>query len=234
MSNFYLEIIVLLYAIFLSALHLFYERLFSPLEPFHNILLSYGAGSLLAVIFLILLPEAVHLTPTVVVYPLILLGYVVFLLSERYLYQHVKEPEILEKELYHLHASGFFIDYFIKGFLLVTIIDLEPILGFLIAVPFLIHTLSSSIALKQLHQISRRTLDKVLLSSSPALGTLAGILIEISPGIERSIVAFVSGMMLFLVSRDILPKDKEGKSLVFLFGSFTIFIIWLSLQFLTK
>ncbi len=232
MPMFWLKIVVLLYAVFLSTLHFFFERISSPVGRLHNILLSYGAGSLLAIIFLILLPEAVHSTPTVVVYPLILLGYVVFLLSEKYLYQHVKEPEVLEEELYHLHAAGFFIDHFIKGFILVTIVELEPILGFLTAIPFLIHTLSSSIALKQIHKISERTLDKILLSSSPVVGTLTGIFIEMSPNMERYILAFVSGLMLFMVSRDILPKKKEGKILFFLLGVFAIFIIWLGLEYL--
>lgn len=231
---FRLNIVVLVYAIFLSALHFSFERLSSHVGRLHNVLLSYGAGSLLAIIFLILLPEAVHSTPTVFVYPLILLGYVAFLLSEKYLYQHVKEPEVLEEELYHLHAAGFFIDHFIKGFILVTIVDLEPILGFLTAIPLLIHTLSSSIALKQIHKISERTIDKILLSSSTVVGVLTGLFIEIGPNMERNILAFVSGLMLFLVSRDIMPKEKEGKPSFFLLGVFVIFIIWFGLEYLVQ
>ncbi|MFP3872768.1 MAG: hypothetical protein ACLFVL_07825 [Candidatus Aenigmatarchaeota archaeon] len=45
-------------------------------------------------------------------------------------------------------------------------------------------------------------------------------------------IAFVSGMMLFMVSRDILPEKKEGRPLFFILGVLTVFIIWLGLGFL--
>ncbi len=227
-----MEILVLAYAVFLSSFHLFCNRLPMCISRSHEALLSYGGGSLLGIIFLVFLPEAVHFTPTLAVYPLMLLGFVVFFMSEKYLYQHVKDPESLELDLYHLHVAGFFIDHFIKGFVLVTIIELEPILGFLTAIPFFIHTLSSSIALDGIHKSSGRKIDKALLSSSFVIGTLFGIIFEVSAHLERSILAFILGMMLFMVSRDVLPKEKEGRPLFFLLGAFTIFIIWLSLEYL--
>lgn len=234
MQVFWLEILILIYALFLSVLHYFFEKISSSAGRFHEILLSFGAGTLLSTIFLILLPEAVHSTSTIVVYPLILIGYVVFLLSEKYLYQHVKDPVLLEEELYHLHAVGFFLDHFIKGFILVAIVELEPILGFLTAIPFLIHTLSSSIALEEIHKVSERTVDKILLSSSPVVGVLVGVFIDMGPNMERYILAFVSGLMLFLVSRDIMPKEKEGRPLFFLLGLSAIFFIWLFLELLVS
>jgi len=232
MQIFWLRVFVLLYAFFLSILHYFFERLSSRVDNYHDILLSFGAGTLLSTIFLILLPEAVHSTSNVIVYPLILLGYVVFLVLEKYLYQHVKDPVLLEEELYHLHAGGFFADHFIKGFILVAIVELKPILGFLTAIPFLIHTFSSSIALKEIHKVSEGILDRILLASAPVVGALVGLLLNVGPNMERYCLAFVSGLMLFLVSRDIMPKEKEGKPLFFLLGVFTIFLIWLGLEFL--
>ncbi len=232
MDMVWLNILVLIYAVFLSSLHFLFERLYSHVDRFHNILMSYGAGSLLAIIFLIMVPEAVHSTPTVVVYPLIMVGYAVFLLTERYLYQHVKPPKALEEDLYHLHAAGFFIDHFIKGFVLVTIVELEPVLGFLTAIPLLIQTLSSSITMKEIHEVSENSIDKVFLSSSTVAGTLIGIFLEISPNLERYALAFVSGLMLFLLCRDIMPKRREGKTSFFIFGAFTVFIIWLGLEYL--
>ncbi len=232
MQIFWLKILILVYAFSLSVLHYFFERISSPVGRFHSILISFGAGTLLSTIFLILVPEAVHLSSNVFVYPLILLGYVVFLISEKYLYQHVKDPVLLEEELYHLHAVGFFADHFIKGFILVAIVEFEPILGFLTAIPFLIHTLSSSIALKEIHKISERTIDRVLLSSSPIVGALVGIFIDIGPQMEGYFLALVSGLMLFLVSRDIMPKEKEGRPIFFLVGVFVIFLIWLGLELL--
>ncbi|MEF8833105.1 MAG: hypothetical protein V5A66_06285 [Candidatus Thermoplasmatota archaeon] len=226
------EILVLGYAAFLSSFHLFCHRLPACVTKSHEILLSFGGGSLLAIIFLVFLPETVHFTPTMAVYPLMLFGFVSFFISEKYLYQHVKDPESLEVDLYYLHVVGFFIDHFIKGFVLVTIIVLEPILGFLTAIPFFIHTLSSTIALNSIHKTSGRKIDKVFLSSSFVIGTLIGIFFELSSHLERSILAFILGMMLFMVSRDVIPREKEGRPLFFLLGVFTIFIIWISLEYI--
>lgn len=186
---------------------------------------------MLGIIFLVFLPETVHFTPTLAVYPLLLTGFVIFFLSEKYLYQHVKDPKVLDEELYHLHAAGFFIDHFIKGFILVTITLLRPILGFVTAIPFFIHTLSSSIILSDIHEYTERRWDKVFLSSSIILGTLTGIFINVAPAVERGIIAFISGMMLFMVSRDILPKDREGNPSFFLLGVLTILVIWIGLEF---
>ena len=228
----WLEILILIYAAFLSIFHLSCEKLPVCIKRSHNILLSYGGGTLLATIFLVFLPETVHLTPTNLVYPLILIGFISFFITEKYLYQHVKEPRTLEKDLYHLHATGFFIDHFIKGFILITIIELRPLLGLITAIPFLIHTLSSSIALQEIHKIKKRNKDKIFLSTSTLIGTITGILFKIHPTIERIILAFVLGMMLFMVSRDILPKKKEGKPKYILLGVTTILIIWITIQYL--
>lgn len=227
-----MEILVLIYAIFLSTFHLLCDRLPLCISRSHQILISYGGGSLLAIIFLVFLPEAVHFTPTMMVYPLILFGFVVFFVSEKYLYQHIKDPKVLDEDLYHLHIIGFFVDHFIKGFILVTIIILEPILGFLTAIPFFIHTLSSTIILNEIHKFTGRIIDKLLLSSSTVFGTLFGIFFDMSPHVERGIIAFITGMMFFMVSRDLLPKDKEGRPLYFLLGVLTIFGIWLLLEFI--
>ncbi|MFP3871580.1 MAG: hypothetical protein ACOC55_03825 [Candidatus Natronoplasma sp.] len=227
-----LEIGVLLYAALLSSLHLLCDKIFSSISRSHSTILSYGGGSLLAIIFLVFLPEALHSTPTTAVYPLMLIGFVVFFISEKYLYQHVKDPKVLDEEMYHLHVGGFFTDHFIKGFILVTIIVRQPILGFLTAIPFFIHTLSSSIVLKEIHEYSGRKIDRIILSSSIVLGTSFGIFFDVNPALEKIIMAFISGMMLFMVSRDILPKAKEGKPSSFILGVFTILLVWLMIDYL--
>lgn len=223
---------LIIFALLLSAIHLKSKKLSKVIERAHINWLSLGGGSLLATLFLVFLPHVVHGESELHVYPLMLIGFASFFLFEKYLYQHVKDETTLEEDIYHLHVIGFFIDHAVKGFILVTIINLRPILGFLTVLPFLIHTLASTMALENLHKISGRNLDKYLLSSSIFIGTLTGMLLEISMQFERAVLAFALGILLFLVSRDVLPKDKEGKSLYFVLGMMVIFIFWVVLEFL--
>lgn len=232
MIDTWVEIVLLIYAVFLSTFHILCKKISVCIKGSHIKLLSFGGGSLLAIIFLVLLPDVVHFTPTLFVYPLMLLGFVLFFLSEKYMYQHVKDPAHLEEELYHLHAVGFFLDHFAKGFILVTIVDLDPILGFMTAIPFFIHTLASTITLEQIHTTSGKSIDKFLLSSSFIFGTLTAMIINVSPHIERGVLAFIVGMLFFIVSRDVLPKKREGKPMYFVLGTFIVFLIWIILEFI--
>ncbi|MFP4142170.1 MAG: hypothetical protein ACLFSM_02885 [Thermoplasmata archaeon] len=226
------DVVLILLALLLSSIHLRSGKLSKFIGEGHIKWLSFGAGSLLATVFLIFLPHVVEGNSDLYVYPLILAGYAIFFLSEKYLYQHVKDENTLDEDLYHLHLLGFFIDHSIKGFILVTIVSLRPILGFLTLIPFFIHTISSTIALESLHKISGSDLDRYFLSSSILIGTLAGIFIDISLELERAVLAFALGILLFLVSRDLLPKEKEGKPKYFVLGMTTIFIFWFLVEIL--
>ncbi len=228
----WLESVLIIYALFLSSLHILCKKISVCIRGTQVELLSFGGGALLAVVFLVLLPDVVHFSPRTYVYPLMLFGFVLFFLSEKYLYQHVKDEIVLEEEIYHLHVLGFFLDHFMKGFVLVTVVDLDPILGLLAAIPFLIHAISSTIALEQIHQSSENQIDKFLLSSSFVLGTITAIFIEMNTHLEKGILAFLVGMLLFMVSRDILPKDEEGSPLYLLLGMGIVFLVWLTLQFM--
>ena len=231
MIDTWIEVVLLIYAVFLSTFHILCKKISICVKGSHIKLLSFGGGSLLALIFLVLLPDVVHFTPTLYVYPLMLFGFILFFLTEKYMYQHVKDPAHLEEELYHLHAIGFFLDHFAKGFILVTIVDLDPTLGFLTAIPFFIHTLASTITLEQIHTTSGKRVDKFLLSSSFIFGTITAMMIEVSPHVERGVLAFIVGMLFFIVSRDVLPKKREGKPFYFLIGTFLVFFIWLILEY---
>ncbi|MEF8874785.1 MAG: hypothetical protein V5A88_09000 [Candidatus Thermoplasmatota archaeon] len=232
MSIGWLDLALIIFALLLSSIHLMSQKLSKYIERNHKNWLSFGGGSLLATLFLVFLPHVVEGDSELTIYPLMLIGFASFFLFEKYLYQHVKDKDSLEEDLYHLHLVGFFIDHSVKGFILVTITDLSPKLGFLTVIPFLIHTLASTLALESLHKISGSDLDRYILSSSILIGTLAGILLEISMDLERAILALALGILLFLVSRDVLPKNKEGNPPYFVLGMTMIFILWVSLEFL--
>jgi hypothetical protein len=108
--------------IFVLAFILFLVNFFSELygeklEKHHSKLLSFSSGIFITYIFLYIFPEFFigkqHLGNPI--FALLLIGFIVFHLAEKYLYQHIKNKDILLQDLGELHVAGFFIDHFVVG-----------------------------------------------------------------------------------------------------------------------
>ena len=59
---------------------------------------------------------------------------------------------------------------------------------------------------------------KLILSSAPFIGALAGTYLMFSSFMNYSIFAFLTGALLYLVTRDVIPKEREGRPKWFLIG----------------
>ena len=74
----------------LSLTHYFSYKISSFLEKHHYRGMNLSGGTLIAIIFLVLLPEVTVFSADVPIYFLMLLGFSIFYIGEKYLYQHVK------------------------------------------------------------------------------------------------------------------------------------------------
>jgi zinc transporter ZupT len=201
------------------------------MEVYHHDVLSFSGGILIAMIFLVLIPEVIELSNSAEIFLLMLLGYMVFHNAEKYLYQHVKDKKHLLDELKELHSLGFFLDHFILGFILVTVLKLEESLRFLILLPIFLHTISSSISLDHIHEKAKTHVNKIILSLAPLLGALTALVLEIEAEIQGSFLAFAIGMLIYIVNRDILPKGEKGRPIVFSMGAIIVIITWFLIEF---
>ncbi len=102
----------------LGIVHFFSEKLKPEEGAKHYRIVSFAAGISIAYLFLDLLPHtyeaAIHLKNWVFLF--LLLGFVIFHLAEKYIYQHSDQKK-LELELKEIH-SIFFIYYFLVGIVL--------------------------------------------------------------------------------------------------------------------
>jgi hypothetical protein len=229
MADIEFTFIVLLIATVLSIVHYFSHRISVFVEKNHYDVLSFSGGTLIALIFLVLLPEVIGISDSEIMFLLILLGFAVFHLTEKYLYQHVKNKRQQLRELKELHEAGFFIDHFILGFVLVTILDLTDYLGFLLLIPIFLHTISSSIALDHIHEKAKTSVNKTVLSASTLFGAITALILEIDKETQAAVLALTLGMLIYIVNRDILPKEEKGRSLWFIAGISLIVLIWIAL-----
>lgn len=222
-------IIVLVIAAVLSLVHYFSHKVSDFMEKNHYEVLSFSGGTLIALIFLVLLPEVIGISDSEIIFLLILLGFVVFHLTEKFLYQHVKNKKQQIRELKELHEAGFFIDHFILGFVLVTILEITDYIGFLLLIPIFLHTISSSIALDHIHEKAKTGLNKTVLSASTLFGAITAIILEIDEVSQAAVLALTLGMLIYIVNRDILPKEEKGRPLWFIAGIILIMLIWIAI-----
>lgn len=220
----------ILLAVSLSVLNYFSHRL-SKLDFFLKNrfkILSFGAGSLIALIFLILLPEIVRTGETRYVFLLLLLGFTFFHVLEKFLYQHSKLKKNFYHELKYLHQIGFFVDHFMIGFVLISALNLDSGFRFLILIPLFIQTIASSFSLEYIDKREKTKFNKIILSSAPLIGALTSLNLDVNSTAETYLFSFIIGTLLYIVSKDIIPKKNKGNPLLFLLGVALITLVWLN------
>lgn len=214
--------IAFLLALILAMVHSFSEEYRPHVEKFHIHTISFSAGLFLGIIFLSLLPEIFVGTKAIgqSTYLLMLAGFVLFHLGEKYIYQHVKNKNTQLKDLASIHAVGFFINHFVVGITLFLAFSYKNILaGFLIFIPLLLHTFSSSISLNHIDKhFSRKSAFGVILPFSPMIGVIVAFFLNMNSVLYYSLLSFVIGAMLYIVIRDLIPREEKGKPLHFLIG----------------
>jgi len=216
-------LIPLILAVILVAVHLFSEEYSSHVERYHVHTLSFSAGLFLGLIFLNLLPEAfkgvAYLGESI--YLLMVSGFVLFHLGEKYIYQHIKNKAELLQDLASIHVLGFFANHFVIGIMLFLVFSGENVVaGFLVFIPLLLHSFSSSLSLNHIDKhFNRKSISGIALPLAPLLGVAFAILLNPDSLLYYSLFAFVIGAMLYISIRDLLPKGEQGRPLLFLSGA---------------
>ena len=100
-------------AFILSIIHYFSEIVSVKAEKYHNKIISISAGIFLTLIFLEIMPELLNLSlmPAQTIFFFILLGFIIFHISEKYLYQHAKKKKAVAYsfflvETFHIAVYG--------------------------------------------------------------------------------------------------------------------------------
>jgi zinc transporter ZupT len=206
-------------ALLLSILHLFSKRISKYIEKFHIGITSFSAGIFITIIFLSLLPELIKGVEYTNIFLFMLIGFAVFHISEKYVYQHIKDKKKLMKDLAEIHMFGFYIDHFVIGFLLVLTFLAKGSLGFFVFIPFVLHTISSSFSLEHCDEKAKVKLSRILLSSSTLTGAIIASLLSFNQALFFILFAFSTGAIFYVVVRDMLPKGEGGNTFYFIIGA---------------
>ncbi len=207
--------IVIFAALLISFIHLIGERIGNHAHKHHEQIISLSAGLFLSFVFLELLEylSIGYFQEGVEVYLFLLLGFSVFHILNKYVYLHTKDKKHQNKELEEVHFIGFSADMFITGLAIALFLNIDDyFLGLVALIPFILHTVSLTLAVTQLHEkFEIKKHHQWLFSFLPLLGALSAPLFLINLQIFYSTLAFVAGIILYHGTRHMIPRKTHGK-----------------------
>ena len=214
-------------ALIMSIVDFFTEGLFSRASPNKMKFISVSAGVSVSYIFLILLPEIYSgaMNISKLLFLGILFGFGAFHIIEKFIRQNFTGPE-LRKEHRLIHSSTSFAYFFVVGFLLVKLAgnggSLSAVLLF---IPITLHIIIDSLPRRH----TKKHYLRALSASSPFLGAVLASFVDVGEIGNVILLGVVGGALLYIVVRESLPRDREGKPLYFVTGLllFTVVVLLL-------
>ena len=213
-------IITIVAALILSAIHLVAPRFQKFVRGRHVQLMSLSAGMFLSYIFLegldTIIEAHVHIGKIILVY--FFAGFALYHVFNKYLYQHAKTEKEAKKDIDELVYAGAIVDSLFTGFALAILLDITRPAYFAL-IPFMLHTFSATLYVQLHHEhFKTSTLMRYLLSFAPVIGAVIGLVLLIETNAFYSLLAFVTGAVLYIAVRHMLPRGKMGDIWYFLLG----------------
>ncbi len=210
-------------AVILTFFHFYGGLLIKYARKYNMHIISFSAGMFITFIFVEMFPKLFEGINYIgkIIFALFLGGFVIFYLSEKYIYQNVKSQKLIKKDVSEFHILGFFLDHFTIGFFLILLSYTDVFLGFLVFIPLVFHMLASAITLHNIEaSLNIDIIIKIILSGAVLIGAVVAAFLGAGLNVRLyySLFAFVVGALFFIVLRDLLPKDKHRKPLLFIIG----------------
>ena len=211
-------------ALTLSIVDYFTEGLFSKASQNKMKFISFAAGSSVAYIFLILLPDIYSnaITISKLLFLPILFGFGTFHIIEKFIRQNFTGPE-LRKEHRAIHSTTSFFYFFVVGFLLVKISGSNAIGSILLFIPIMLHIVIDSLP----RRVTKIIHLRIFSASSAFLGAITASFLDVGNIGNGIFLGIVGGGLLYTVTRESLPREKKGKPMYFITGLllFTVLIM---------
>ena len=205
---------------------------------YRKYLVSLIAGISVTYIFLHLLPELYigvsTFNKSLLIF--VLLGFVTFHVIEKYIFQNVNKKRITTT-LKLNHALGTFLYDGSVGIVIVYFLSKSFSDGLLFFIPVFLYASLSNLSIRNVHSLKnspeqpiRDKVTKIALAGATFYGVLLALILPFSLKFIYSLTGIVAGVLFYIVIRETIPKEKEGKPLFFIIGvliySLLIFTVW--------
>ena len=222
--------VIIIIAVIMGLTDLIGHRISGLAAGHRDSILSFSAGLLISLLFLILVPGIISMGVPEFSFFFMLIGFLLMHLAEKYIYNHIRNKQELLEDLKVVHIIGFGLDNFLVGFIIASLIELDFFIVIDLSFPLFLQMLTSSISLDSIDtrlNEKHSKYSKILLSVLPLLGAILGIILEIEHLVTNYVMAFVLGILFYMIIRDVLPQGGKGKPVLFLSGNLIIISLWL-------
>ena len=211
------------------SVHIIGEKFSKHIERFHRELLSFGAGLMVGIFFLEILP---HIALGVeflgqFVYVFLLAGFILIHILEKYVYQHARSKQEIAKDIILFEKAGLAAHGFFIGFFIAVYFEAFEQLAYLIVAPFFIRTFAVSVSSAHISEKNESRLYTFLKNSPFMIGALSGLILSSSEVWLFIALSIATGFIIYIIIRDMIPPYKEGRPIYFVLGSLVILFITL-------
>ncbi len=186
-----------------------------------HLILGFSAGAVIGVAFFDLLPEALELAGArfdiPIVTSVIALGFMIFLLLDRWTLLHIHTDEHCENQHHkgRLGASSLAVHSFLDGLAIGLGFQVSNAVGVIIATAVLVHDFSDGINTVGLILKNRGSNKEALRwlgldAAAPLIGVLVTFLFTIPQDILGLILAVFTGFFLYIGASDLLPESHHA------------------------
>ncbi len=158
------------------------------------------------------------------------MGFVLIHLFEKYVFQHTVSEIELSKHVVLFEEMGLAAYGILIGVIITVFFEAYGNLGYLMILPLFIRSFAISISSDHLIEGVENKFIYYFQFFTPFIGTLSGLLLIPNKASLFSILSIVTGFILYIVVRDIIPIGKSGKPVYFILGVLITFIITLSFE----
>ena len=226
-------VIAYLFGLVFGLGHLLSEKICRKVSENREFLISFIAGMSIAYLFLELFPLVFQEGKMIseMVFLFMMVGFLVFFIFEKYIYKHSR-TRLVVKEITILHSAGFFIYHFIIGMVITGLLDIGLEKALLFFIPTFLYSLVGEVSLNEIYyKVKEKWFSRLLLALSSLLGVAVAKNFFISNAFNSLLLGFLAGAFTYLITRDSVPRDKEGNLLAIAFGvvlyTFLIFLLWI-------
>lgn len=189
-------------------------------KRYAHVFTGLTAGTLLAVIFLEIIPEILEIQGDVTL-PLIyvLVGFVLFHIAEKIFSLHHNHADDHGHHHSHGHiaskktgAIALIIHSFFDGFSIAVAYKISPEFGFLVALAVIAHDFSDGFNTVSLTEKSSSSKTYLFADAfAPVLGVLIGTVLFIPETFLAPILSLCAGILLYVCTSDVLPEAHCDK-----------------------